>query len=77
MMLSIYVNETKKDIVVAVQKSGFAWALDQDNGSLVWSTEAGLGGITGAEHRVQPLIARLSKPTLITLTPRISLSIHQ
>lgn len=28
----------KRDIVVAVQKSGFAWALDRDNGSIVWST---------------------------------------
>lgn len=37
MMLSIYVNRTKHDVVVAVQKSGFAWALERDNGSLVWS----------------------------------------
>ena len=38
MMLSVYVNHTKRDIVVAVQKSGFAWALDRDNGDLVWFT---------------------------------------
>ncbi|XWS40836.1 hypothetical protein CRYUN_Cryun17cG0030200 [Craigia yunnanensis] len=44
MMLSIHVNGTKKDIIVSVQKSGFAWAIDRDNGSLVWSTEAGPGG---------------------------------
>ena len=31
-------NGTKRDIVVAVQKSGFAWALDRDNGDLVWFT---------------------------------------
>lgn len=37
MMLSIYLNRTKRDVVVAVQKSGFAWALDRDNGSLIWS----------------------------------------
>lgn len=37
MMLTIYVNGSKRDIVVAVQKSGFVWALDRDNGSLVWS----------------------------------------
>lgn len=35
MMLSIQVNGTWKDIVVAVPKSGFAWALDRDNGSLI------------------------------------------
>lgn len=35
------------DIVVAVQKSGFAWALDRDDGSFVWYTEAGPGGVTG------------------------------
>jgi glucose dehydrogenase len=38
MMLTTFVNGKKKDIVVAVQKSGFAWALDRDNGTLVWST---------------------------------------
>lgn len=38
LMLSTYVNGTKRDIVVAVQKSGFAWALDRNDGSLVWST---------------------------------------
>jgi glucose dehydrogenase len=37
-MLTTFVNGKKKDIVVAVQKSGFAWALDRDNGTLVWST---------------------------------------
>jgi outer membrane protein assembly factor BamB len=37
-MLTIYVNGSKQDIVVAVQKSGFTWALNRDNGSLVWST---------------------------------------
>ncbi|XP_050379997.1 uncharacterized protein LOC126797405 [Argentina anserina] len=47
MMLSPYVNGTKRDVVVAVQKSGVAWALDRNNGSLVWSTEAGPGGIAG------------------------------
>ena len=37
MMLSINLNGTMVDIVVAVQKSGFAWALNSDDGSLVWS----------------------------------------
>ncbi|TYI86327.1 hypothetical protein E1A91_D04G057600v1 [Gossypium mustelinum] len=47
MMLSIDVNGTKRDIAVAVQKSGFAWALNRDNGDLIWSTEVGPGGPGG------------------------------
>ncbi|XP_024181283.1 uncharacterized protein LOC112186939 [Rosa chinensis] len=47
MMLTTKINGTKRDIVVAVQKSGFAWALDRDTGILVWSTEAGPGGLGG------------------------------
>ncbi|KAF5749011.1 hypothetical protein HS088_TW04G00972 [Tripterygium wilfordii] len=47
MMLSMQLNRTKHDIVVAVQKSGYAWALDRDNGSLLWSMEAGPGGLGG------------------------------
>ncbi|THG01785.1 hypothetical protein TEA_021511 [Camellia sinensis var. sinensis] len=47
MMLSVHVDGTKRDIVVAVQKSGFAWALDRDNGTIFWSTEAGPGGVGG------------------------------
>ncbi|KAF5735529.1 hypothetical protein HS088_TW15G01036 [Tripterygium wilfordii] len=47
MMLSVFVHGRMKDIVVAVQKSGFAWALDRDNGSLIWSTEVGPGGMAG------------------------------
>lgn len=38
MMLTAYVNGTKTDVAVAVQKSGFAWALDRDNGNLLWFT---------------------------------------
>lgn len=38
MMLTVNVNGSRKDIVVAVQKSGFAWALDRGNGNIVWST---------------------------------------
>ncbi|KAE8695615.1 putative WRKY transcription factor 72-like [Hibiscus syriacus] len=36
MITSIKVNGTKRDIVVAVQKSGFAWALNRDNGGRTW-----------------------------------------
>ncbi|XP_042021291.1 polyvinylalcohol dehydrogenase-like [Salvia splendens] len=47
MMLTVNTNGTRKDMVVAVQKSGYAWALDRGNGNLLWSTEAGPGGIGG------------------------------
>ncbi|KAJ0100179.1 hypothetical protein Patl1_22148 [Pistacia atlantica] len=47
LMLTMYLNRIKHDLVVAVQKSGFAWALDRNNGSLVWSMEAGPGGLGG------------------------------
>ena len=38
LMLRIKRNKTKLDIVAAIQKSGFAWALDRNNGSPIWST---------------------------------------
>ncbi|KAL5722664.1 hypothetical protein ACHQM5_006155 [Ranunculus cassubicifolius] len=47
MILTVYVNGTKREIVAAVQKSGYAWALDRDNGSVLWSTLAGPGGLGG------------------------------
>ncbi|XP_027926428.1 uncharacterized protein LOC114183557 [Vigna unguiculata] len=47
MMLTVDINRNKRDIVVAVQKSGIAWALDRNNGDLVWYTEAGPYGLAG------------------------------
>ncbi|KAH8484688.1 hypothetical protein H0E87_026443 [Populus deltoides] len=47
MLLTITANRTRRDVAVAVQKSGFAWALDRDNGSIVWSKLAGPGGLEG------------------------------
>ncbi|GJT84865.1 polyvinylalcohol dehydrogenase-like protein [Tanacetum coccineum] len=47
MILTINGRGKKHDIVAVVQKSGIAWALDRDDGSLVWSTEAGPGGAGG------------------------------
>jgi len=38
MLLSTYRNGVRTDLAVAVQKSGFAWALDRDTGDIVWST---------------------------------------
>ncbi|KAE8701036.1 O-acyltransferase WSD1 [Hibiscus syriacus] len=45
MMLTIDVNGTEKDIVVAVQKSGFAWLWIVM--MAIWFTEAGPGGVAG------------------------------
>lgn len=36
MLLTVIANRRLRDIVVAVQKSGLAWALDRDNGEIVW-----------------------------------------
>ncbi|KAI3452330.1 hypothetical protein Pfo_008995 [Paulownia fortunei] len=47
MMLTIYASGFKQDVVTAVQKSGFAWTLDRDNGDIVWFTEAGPGSFSG------------------------------
>lgn len=37
MLLTTLSNGQFRDIVVAVQKSGFSWALDQNTGDIVWS----------------------------------------
>ncbi|KAH6792047.1 hypothetical protein C2S52_002524 [Perilla frutescens var. hirtella] len=76
MMLTIYANGSRKDIGVAVQKSGFAWALDRCNGNLLWSTEAGPGGVGGGgiwgaatdSRRVYTNIANSNKENF-TLVP--------
>ena len=36
MLLTINSNGRPRDVAVAVQKSGFAWALDRNNGDIVW-----------------------------------------
>lgn len=38
MLFSIHVNGTKRDVVVAGQKTGFVWALNCDNGDIIWSS---------------------------------------
>uniref|UniRef100_A0A803N051 Pyrrolo-quinoline quinone repeat domain-containing protein n=2 Tax=Chenopodium quinoa TaxID=63459 RepID=A0A803N051_CHEQI len=47
MLLSVVVNGCRRDVSVAVQKSGIAWGLDRDTGDVIWSTEAGPGGMKG------------------------------
>lgn len=47
MLLTIDVQGVERDVVIAGQKSGFVWALDCDNGSIVWKAVAGPGGPGG------------------------------
>ncbi|CAI9092698.1 OLC1v1028015C2 [Oldenlandia corymbosa var. corymbosa] len=47
MLITIKSNGRLRDVAVAVQKSGFAWALDRDNGDIVWFTKAGPGSVAG------------------------------
>ncbi|MDF8333777.1 outer membrane protein assembly factor BamB family protein [Novosphingobium cyanobacteriorum] len=39
-----------KDYVLAGQKSGWAYAIDPDNGRLVWKQRVGRGGVVGGIH---------------------------
>ncbi|CAK9210451.1 unnamed protein product [Sphagnum troendelagicum] len=36
-----------QDVVIAGQKNGIVWALDRDDGQIVWATVAGPGGFAG------------------------------
>ncbi|KNA08743.1 hypothetical protein SOVF_159910, partial [Spinacia oleracea] len=47
MLLTIFPGGVRRDVVVAVQKSGFVWALDRDTGDIVWFSVAGPGGLEG------------------------------
>jgi outer membrane protein assembly factor BamB len=57
MLLTVHSNKSRKsrtgedeewqDIVVAGQKSGFVWALDRDDGHILWDAVAGPGGDAG------------------------------
>ncbi|XP_051140674.1 uncharacterized protein LOC127258077 [Andrographis paniculata] len=46
MIFSRHVNGVEHDVVAAVQKSGFVWTLDRDNGDIVWFT------VTQFLHRI-------------------------
>ncbi|XP_015159162.1 polyvinylalcohol dehydrogenase-like [Solanum tuberosum] len=47
MMLTIFSNGRFRDVVAAVQKSGFTWALDRNDGHIVWFKKAGPGSVDG------------------------------
>ncbi|WP_437669837.1 outer membrane protein assembly factor BamB family protein [Sorangium sp. So ce131] len=46
-LFSACAGEGRRDLVGAGQKSGIFWALDRDDGTVVWSTLVGPGGILG------------------------------
>jgi polyvinyl alcohol dehydrogenase (cytochrome) len=47
MMFQVGNGKKKRDLIGAGQKSGMFWALNPDNGDLVWSTKVGPGGHLG------------------------------
>ncbi|MCD7464396.1 hypothetical protein HAX54_052657 [Datura stramonium] len=47
MLLTIFSNGRFRDVVVAVQKSGYAWALDRNTGHIAWVKKAGPGSLEG------------------------------
>jgi glucose dehydrogenase len=47
MMLTIPHGRKWLDVVIAGQKSGVVWALERDNGTLVWDTVSGPGSALG------------------------------
>ncbi|KAJ6969195.1 hypothetical protein NC653_036996 [Populus alba x Populus x berolinensis] len=61
MLLTITANRTRRDVAVAVQKSGFAWALDRDDGSIVWSKGGGIWGAATDERTVYTNIANSNR----------------
>ena len=50
-------EESWRDIVVAGQKSGFVWALDRDDGQIVWDAVRALLIIPSSTHHMQFLLS--------------------
>jgi polyvinyl alcohol dehydrogenase (cytochrome) len=49
-LFSADIDGKARDLVGAGQKSGIYWAVDADNGTLIWKTEVGPGGHLGGVH---------------------------
>lgn len=47
MLITVEIDGQPRDLVVAGQKSGTFWAVDPDDGEVVWSTKVGPGGVIG------------------------------
>jgi polyvinyl alcohol dehydrogenase (cytochrome) len=46
----IFVEVDGKAMIIAGQKSGWAYAMDADNGDIIWQKQVGRGGILGGVH---------------------------
>ena len=46
-LYTVNVNGRRKELLGAGQKSGIYWALNPENGDVLWQTQVGPGGITG------------------------------
>ncbi len=46
-LITVMHNGQRTDILGAGQKSGYYWAVNPDNGNLLWGTKVGPGGLTG------------------------------
>jgi len=46
-LYTVNVNGHRRDLLGAGQKSGMYWAVNPDNGDIVWKTQVGPGGTTG------------------------------
>lgn len=46
-LFTVRAGGRERDVVGAGQKSGMYWALDPDNGAILWGTQVGPGGTTG------------------------------
>ncbi len=46
-LMTVTINGKSTDILGAGQKSGYYWAVNPDNGSFLWGTKVGPGGLTG------------------------------
>ncbi|KAF8021505.1 hypothetical protein BT93_G1828 [Corymbia citriodora subsp. variegata] len=63
MLITIFINGTQRDIAVAVQKSGFAWALDRDFGDIVWFRLAGPGAWVTLDARSGDILWSTANPS--------------
>lgn len=73
---AVLVSANGKDIVLAGQKSGHAWALDADTGKVLWSQRVGEGTALGGVHwgiavSADKLILPINDPGLGGASPKL------
>jgi polyvinyl alcohol dehydrogenase (cytochrome) len=82
-LFSINQNGQPIDVVGAGQKSGTYWAMNADNGDLLWATQVGPGGLFGGiewgvaidEHRIYAAIGNLTHVSY-TLAPAHTVTVN-